>query len=152
MSAGEHGIDLVGALLWRQGRVLLGLRAAHKRLAPNCWDMLGGHVEAGETPEQALWRELKEEAGIGPPVLARPVLAASMLATPDQHAAAAASVVAEFACDGLVLRIYRVEAWDGEPEARGDEHQGLQWFAAAQAAALPDLADPRLREVLLRLG
>ncbi|WP_408953639.1 NUDIX domain-containing protein [Lysobacter sp. Hz 25] len=142
MSAGEHGIDLVGALLWRQGRVLLGLRAAHKRLAPNCWDMLGGHVEAGETPEQALWRELKEEAGIGPPVLARP----------DQHAAAAASVVAEFACDGLVLRIYRVEAWDGEPEARGDEHQGLQWFAAAQAAALPDLADPRLREVLLRLG
>ncbi|MGN7917115.1 NUDIX domain-containing protein [Lysobacter sp. 22409] len=147
MSAGEHGIDLVGALLWRQGRVLLGLRAAHKRLAPNCWDMLGGHVEAGETPEQALWRELQEEAGIGPPVLARPVLA-----TPDQHAAAAASVVAEFACDGLVLRIYRVEAWDGEPEARGDEHQGLQWFEAAQAAALPELADPRLREVLLRLG
>lgn len=147
MSAGEHGIDLVGALLWRQGRVLLGLRAAHKRLAPNCWDMLGGHVEAGETPEQALWRELQEEAGIGPPVLTRPVLA-----TPDQHAAAAASVVAEFACDGLVLRIYRVEAWDGEPEARGDEHQGLQWFEAAQAAALPELADPRLREVLLRLG
>jgi len=147
MSAGEHGIDLVGALLWRQGRVLLGLRAAHKRLAPNCWDMLGGHVETGETPEQALWRELQEEAGIGPPVLAT-----SVLATPDQHTAAAASVVAEFACDGLVLRIYRVEAWDGEPEARGDEHQGLQWFAAAQAAALPDLADPRLREVLLRLG
>lgn len=141
MSASEHGIDLVGALLWRRGRVLLGLRAAHKRLAPNCWDMLGGHVEPGETPEQALWRELREEAGIGPPVLA----------TPDEHCATAASVVAELAFDGLVLRVYRIEAWDGEPEPRGDEHQHLQWFEPTQAAALPDLADPRLREVLLRL-
>jgi len=141
MSASEHGIDLVGALLWRRGRVLLGLRAAHKRLAPNCWDMLGGHVEAGETPEQALWRELREEAGIGPPVLA-----------PDEHRAAPAGVLAELAFDGLVLRVYRIEAWDGEPKVRGDEHRRLQWFAPTQAAALPDLADPRLREILSQLG
>ncbi|MGJ7903620.1 NUDIX domain-containing protein [Lysobacter sp. 1R34A] len=139
MSIGEPCIDLVGALLWRQGRVLLGLRAAHKRLAPGCWDMLGGHVEAGETPEQALWRELGEEAGIGPP-------ASGGSREP------AASVLAELALDGLVLRVYRVEAWDGEPEARGDEHRCLQWFEPAQAAALPDLADPRLRELLLRLA
>ncbi|MGO1000293.1 NUDIX domain-containing protein [Lysobacter sp. CA196] len=141
MSASEHGIDLVGALLWRQGRVLLGLRAAHKRLAPNCWDMLGGHVEVGETPEQTLWRELREEAGIGPP----------QLDASDEQVAAAASVLAEFAFDGLVLRVYRVEAWDGEPQACGDEHRRLQWFEAAHAAALPDLADPRLRELLLGL-
>ena len=33
---------------------------------PNCWSLLGGIDEPGETPEQTLWRELKEEANIDP--------------------------------------------------------------------------------------
>jgi 8-oxo-dGTP diphosphatase len=31
---------------------------------PNHWDLIGGHVEEGETPEQALVREVKEELDI----------------------------------------------------------------------------------------
>jgi 8-oxo-dGTP diphosphatase len=31
---------------------------------PNYWDLIGGHVEDGETPEEALVREVKEELNI----------------------------------------------------------------------------------------
>jgi len=31
---------------------------------PNHWDLIGGHVEDGETPEEALLREFKEELGL----------------------------------------------------------------------------------------
>lgn len=34
--------------------------------APNCWSLIGGADEEGETPEQTLLREMKEEANIDP--------------------------------------------------------------------------------------
>lgn len=51
------------ALVDADGRVLLAQRPEGKSLA-GLWEFPGGKVEAGETPEEALIRELKEELGI----------------------------------------------------------------------------------------
>ena len=51
------------ALIDAEGRVLLAQRPEGKSLA-GLWEFPGGKVEAGETPEAALIRELKEELGI----------------------------------------------------------------------------------------
>ena len=48
-----------------QGELLLALRDNKSWIPfPNHWDLIGGHVEEGETPEEALVREVKEELDI----------------------------------------------------------------------------------------
>lgn len=50
----------------RDCRLLIYLRDDNPAIPfPNHWDLFGGHLEAGETPERALVREVKEELGVG---------------------------------------------------------------------------------------
>ncbi len=54
-----------------RGDILLQLRSADKDIQPGKWDTsVGGHVDAGETIEQALARELAEEIGLDASVVA----------------------------------------------------------------------------------
>lgn len=54
----------VGALIRDdQGRVFVQRRSTTRRVLPGIWDIVGGHIEAGETLEEALAREIKEETG-----------------------------------------------------------------------------------------
>jgi 8-oxo-dGTP diphosphatase len=54
------------ALLFdRHGRLVIYLRDDKPKIPfPNHWDLIGGHVEPGETPDQALVREVEEEIGV----------------------------------------------------------------------------------------
>lgn len=50
-------------LIDKAGHVLIAERQP-PRIMPHYWEFPGGKLEAGETPEQALTRELQEEIGI----------------------------------------------------------------------------------------
>lgn len=55
---------VVGGLVRNaQGKVFVQKRSPDRRLFPNCWDIIGGHVDPGETLYEALVRETEEETG-----------------------------------------------------------------------------------------
>lgn len=55
-------IEVVGAVVVRDGLVLCAQRGAHGEL-PLHWEFPGGKVEPGESPREALAREILEELG-----------------------------------------------------------------------------------------
>jgi len=57
-------VQVVAAIIERDGKVLIGRRTREQSHALK-WEFPGGKVEPGETPAQALRRELEEELGIG---------------------------------------------------------------------------------------
>lgn len=63
MLAGNALKRVAAAIIWQGGKVLAAQRAADDRLALK-WEFPGGKLEAGETPEECLRREIKEELGL----------------------------------------------------------------------------------------
>ena len=123
----EH--DVVAALLRRTDRVLLCHRSPDRRWFPDVWDFPGGHVETGESAEDALVREIAEEIGV---VIPRP----------------SATPLTTFETDDVRLRVWLVHEWSGEPANRQlDEHDAIAWFSVPEARQL-ELTDPRYVDVL----
>ena len=56
-------IAVVAALAERDGKLLIARRPADRHMGGK-WEFPGGKLERGETPEEALRRELKEELGV----------------------------------------------------------------------------------------
>lgn len=60
----ERGItEVVAALIWREDRFMICQRPAHKARGLR-WEFVGGKVEPGETGQQALIRECREELAV----------------------------------------------------------------------------------------
>ncbi|CAA7602358.1 NUDIX hydrolase domain protein [Acididesulfobacillus acetoxydans] len=60
--------EVTAAIIVRDGRVLITQRAPGENLAGK-WEFPGGKIEAGETPEECLKREIKEELNVDIEVL-----------------------------------------------------------------------------------
>ena len=109
------------ALIDRDGRVLLARRPPGKSMA-GLWEFPGGKVEADETPEAALVRELSEELGIG-----------------TWESCLAPLTFASHAYDSfhLLMPLFACRKWEGTPRAQ--EGQELAW---ARPNALRDYPMP----------
>ena len=63
MERGEHMTEVVAALIWHGERFMICQRPAHKARGM-LWEFVGGKVEPGESKEQALVREYREELAV----------------------------------------------------------------------------------------
>jgi 8-oxo-dGTP diphosphatase len=110
-------IPIAVAALVRDGLVLMVHRHPLRRWYPDCWDLVGGHVDSGESPHQAVSRECLEELGIyvhDPQPIAMTVRDPTL----DMHA-------------------FLVTRWEGEPvNAAPEEHDDLRWFGPSDLAGL----------------
>ena len=120
--AETHPLVLVAAvaLLDPEGRVLIAQRPEGKGMA-GLWEFPGGKIEVGESPEDALVRELAEELGITvkPPCLA-PFTFASY--TYEKFR--------------LLMPLYVCRRWDGTPAPL--HHAALKWLRPRDLIARKD--------------
>ncbi len=107
------------ALIDVDGRVLLARRPEGKSMA-GLWEFPGGKVRGGETPEDALIRELKEEIGIDVTESCLAPFTFASHAYDDFH---------------LLMPLYLCRIWEGVVTAR--EGQELAWRRPADMADLP---------------
>ncbi len=122
-----HGASVhvvAGVISDARGRILLARRTEGRDLA-GLWEFPGGKVDPGETPEQALIRELREEldidARVGEPVIAVPQ---------------------QYPHKRLRLDVRRIAAWSGT--LKGLDGQALAWVPEHKLAsyAMPDADRP----------
>ena len=110
-------IEVVCAVIVEAGRVLLCKRGKGMHLSGH-WEFPGGKVDAGETPREALVREILEELGCRVEV--------GEALEPVEHA---------YPDLELCLRPFLCVVCGGTPEAL--EHEEISWFPPSSLSELP---------------
>ena len=100
--------EVVAALIWKNNKFMICQRPANKARGL-LWEFVGGKVESGETKEQALIRECREELGV-------------FLSVGDMFM----DVIHEYPDITVHLTLFNATIAEGEPQKL--EHNDIQWI------------------------
>lgn len=101
-------VEVVAALIWKNGKFMICQRPAHKARGL-LWEFVGGKVEPGETKEQALVRECREELAV-------------TVAVQDEFM----SLVHEYPDITIHLTVFNAYIAEGVPQLL--EHNDIRWI------------------------
>ena len=104
--------EVVAALIWSKDKFMICQRPSHKTRGL-LWEFVGGKVELGETKEQALIRECKEELDI-------------LLSVGDVFM----DVIHEYPDITVHLTLFNAAIAEGEPQKI--EHNDIQWITPSE--------------------
>ena len=107
--------EVVAALIWQGNKFMICQRPAHKARGL-LWEFVGGKVELGETKEQALIRECKEELDL-------------LLSVGDVFM----DVVHEYPDLTVHLTLFNATIAKGEPQKI--EHNDIQWITPREISS-----------------
>ena len=105
-------IEVVAALIWQADRFMICQRPSHKARGL-LWEFVGGKVEPGETKEEALIRECREELAV-------------TLSVGDVFM----DVTHEYPDLTVHLTLFNATIAEGEPQKL--EHNDIQWIAPSE--------------------
>ena len=103
---------MVAALIWQGDKFMICQRPAHKARGL-LWEFVGGKVEPGETKEQALIRECREELAV--------TLSVDEVFT---------DVIHKYTDITVHLTLFNATIADGEPQKL--EHNDIQWIKPSE--------------------
>ena len=107
-------VEVVAALIWDNDKFMICQRPANKARAL-LWEFVGGKVEQGETKEQALIRECKEELNV-------------LLSVGDVFM----DVVHKYPDITVHLTLFNATIAEGEPQKL--EHNDIQWITSSEVS------------------
>ena len=105
-------VEVVAALIWNNDKFMICQRPAHKARAL-LWEFVGGKVEQGETKEQALIRECREELAVS-------------LSVGDVFM----DVIHKYPDITVHLTLFNATIAEGVPQKL--EHNDIKWIAPAE--------------------
>ena len=104
--------EVVAALIWKNNKFMICQRPVHKARGL-LWEFVGGKVELGETKDQALIRECKEELNV-------------VLSVGD----VLMEVIHEYPDITVHLMLFNATIAEGEPKKL--EHNDIQWITPSE--------------------